>query len=70
MIDPKCPFCEKQLQVLGPKKHMFKILDVNKDAKLLKKLKLPTGKGVPLWCNTQSKQYKVGLLQMEDIKRL
>lgn len=70
LTDPKCPFCEKQLEVLGPKQGMFRILDVRKDAKLIKKLKLPTGKGVPCWINTKTKKYQVGLLQLDDIKRL
>ena len=70
MIDPKCPFCEKQLQVLGPKKNMFRILDVKKDAKLIKKLRLPTGKGVPAWVNTKTKKYQVGLIELADIRRL
>ena len=70
LTDPKCPFCVKQMEVLGPSKNLFKILDVKKDEKLIKKLKFPTDKGVPCWVNTKTKKFQVGLMELADIKRL
>lgn len=64
-----CGFCVKQLEILGPSKHLFKILDSNEDKELIDKLKFPK-EGVPLWINTKTKNYKVGLLQLEEIKNL
>lgn len=66
----KCPFCIKQMEILGPKKDMFKILDIKDDKKIIKKLKLPIDKGVPCWVNINSKKFQVGLLQMDEIEKL
>lgn len=67
--DDECPYCQEQLEILGPKKNLFTILDTRKDKKLIKKLKLPN-EGVPLWVNTKTKKYNVGLKTLDEIEKL